>query len=449
MRKFILIFILFIFFVSCVDGATKIGLDRLNWSQSIDGIKFSNTTPESTTGTLYNDSGTLKFNGSAVATEAINIESYGAIGDNATDNSAAIQAAIDVGMEKHMPVYIPGGIFVTDSPLIIDYVGAVEIFGNSRTIGEQSGKSVIRYTGDGAAIRINQSTPGSYIYWGEFHDFILRGDLTNDGIYIDHMSEFMFDRIWFYEFDTAMDVDEMDIGHVRDCLFSKCTNAIFTNDLMAVTIDGNNFVEIGAVLRFNYANNINIINNHMEVFSIGILLQNSPINASFNTINIIGNNFLNGNEYDMESRIFKINTTNASNKIELDAVNFIGNRVLMWDADYQIEVDVSGTSGLTYGYISLITNKFGYVDKSVISTDTGELRWLTMNNRVYSDKPYMESSYGTQIGGIDHTYFDTMLYGPLRLANQSGNQKGDIWIDAATNKLKFYNGTAVETINSS
>ena len=33
MRKFILIFILFIFFISCVDGATKIGLDRINLSQ--------------------------------------------------------------------------------------------------------------------------------------------------------------------------------------------------------------------------------------------------------------------------------------------------------------------------------------------------------------------------------------------------------------------------------
>lgn len=37
MRKFILIFILFIFFISCVDGATKIGLDRLNWSQQLPG----------------------------------------------------------------------------------------------------------------------------------------------------------------------------------------------------------------------------------------------------------------------------------------------------------------------------------------------------------------------------------------------------------------------------
>jgi hypothetical protein len=37
MKKFILIFILFIFFISCVDGATKIGLDRLNWSQQLPG----------------------------------------------------------------------------------------------------------------------------------------------------------------------------------------------------------------------------------------------------------------------------------------------------------------------------------------------------------------------------------------------------------------------------
>lgn len=67
MKKLILILALALLLCSCVDGATKIGLDRLNWSQSIDGIKFSGTAPASTTGVLYNDSGTLKFNGTDVS----------------------------------------------------------------------------------------------------------------------------------------------------------------------------------------------------------------------------------------------------------------------------------------------------------------------------------------------------------------------------------------------
>lgn len=63
MKKFILILALALLLCSYADAATKIGLDRLNWSQSIDGIKFSGAAPATTTNALYSDGGTLKFNG--------------------------------------------------------------------------------------------------------------------------------------------------------------------------------------------------------------------------------------------------------------------------------------------------------------------------------------------------------------------------------------------------
>lgn len=69
MRKLILILALALLLCICADGATKIGLDRLNWSQRIDGIKFSGTAPTSSAGFLYNDSGNLKFNGSTICIE--------------------------------------------------------------------------------------------------------------------------------------------------------------------------------------------------------------------------------------------------------------------------------------------------------------------------------------------------------------------------------------------
>jgi len=61
MKKLLIGFIFIFILCGAVDGATKIGLDRLNWSQSIDGIKFSGISPSSTAGTLYSDSGTLTF----------------------------------------------------------------------------------------------------------------------------------------------------------------------------------------------------------------------------------------------------------------------------------------------------------------------------------------------------------------------------------------------------
>lgn len=374
---------------------------------------------------------------------------YGAVGDDTTDDSAAFQSALDAAMEDHVPLYIPGGIYLIESPLIIDNVGGVTMFGNSRTIGEQSGKSVIRYTGDGAAIRINQSTPNAYVYWVEFRDFALRGNVTNDGIYIDHLSEFLFERVWFYEFNTSVQADEMDIGTFRDCVFSKINNAIWTDDVLSVSFIGNNFCEIDNVLRFNVARSVNIMNNHMEVFLNGLLVQNSPSATAFNSINIIGNNFLNGDEYNMESRLMKINATNAANNIAIDAVHLSGNRVLMWDADYIIELDVSGTSGLTYGDAMMSGNKFEHIDKSVIVTDSGEFRWTVLDNRRDSGKPYIEGNWGLALGGFDKTYHDSQFFGPIRLGQNASTQAGDLWYDASANKLKFYNGAAVETVTSS
>jgi len=59
--------------VGCVDGATKIGLDRLNWSQSLpsgEGVKFSGTAPTSTINKVYMDDGKFSVNGSELVASA-------------------------------------------------------------------------------------------------------------------------------------------------------------------------------------------------------------------------------------------------------------------------------------------------------------------------------------------------------------------------------------------
>jgi hypothetical protein len=61
MRKLILVLALALLLCSCGDAATKIGLDRLNWSQSIDGVKFSGTAPTTMADVLYSDGGKIMF----------------------------------------------------------------------------------------------------------------------------------------------------------------------------------------------------------------------------------------------------------------------------------------------------------------------------------------------------------------------------------------------------
>jgi hypothetical protein len=52
---------------------------------------------------------------------------------------------------------------------------------------------------------------------------------------------------------------------------------------------------------------------------------------------------------------------------------------------------------------------------------------------------------------IDHATNSTALFGYLGLQQTDTDSavKGDVWYDASENKLKFFNGTAVETVTSS
>ncbi|MFA5408701.1 MAG: glycosyl hydrolase family 28-related protein [Bacilli bacterium] len=111
---------------------TKIGLDRLNWSQSIDGIKFSGTVPEVTAGTLYSNSGTLKFDGSKVIENfnIVNLIDYGTVGDGVEDDTDAILAAIAAMPTNGGILHVPPGLYRHTSQINFNKRG--KIIGASR-----------------------------------------------------------------------------------------------------------------------------------------------------------------------------------------------------------------------------------------------------------------------------------------------------------------------------
>ena len=95
MKKFILILALALLLCSYADAATKIGLDRLNWSQNIDGIKFSGTAPATTADVLYADGDELMFDGHQVAAGAYDviIKSVSGVGCFAYSQSGKLLAS--------------------------------------------------------------------------------------------------------------------------------------------------------------------------------------------------------------------------------------------------------------------------------------------------------------------------------------------------------------------
>ena len=144
--------------------------------------------------------------GSAVpfADQVVSIKDFGALGDSTSDDTDAIQAAIDDANNRSASVFIPSGVFVITRPLNV----------TAPCYGETASTSVIANRGDGDAFIVMTG------YHSFFRDFKVQGDCedvppatacrTRDGIVLminksygllrqtslDHVSFPIHRRIW-------------------------------------------------------------------------------------------------------------------------------------------------------------------------------------------------------------------------------------------------------------
>jgi hypothetical protein len=79
--------------------------------------------------------------------ESVSVKDFGAVGDGVTDDTAAIQAAIDYALTTGGICYIPAGVFAIASTIKIG--SGINLYGQA---GHLSSTSVLRYTGTGDAI---------------------------------------------------------------------------------------------------------------------------------------------------------------------------------------------------------------------------------------------------------------------------------------------------------
>jgi hypothetical protein len=104
---------------------------------------------------------------------AFNIVDYGAVGDDSTDDTAAIQSAADAATAANKSLYIPSGTYKITSAIIIGGVG-------SSVFGDSPRSSVIKNYGTGDALDLSQCN-----YYSTFENFSVDGSgnaASRDGI---------------------------------------------------------------------------------------------------------------------------------------------------------------------------------------------------------------------------------------------------------------------------
>lgn len=177
--------------------------------------------------------------------DLVSVNDFGVVGDGVTDDTAAFQAAID----SKKSLYIPDGIYLISSTLIITATDSLCIVGNNfGHVNDQTTGSVIKFTGlSSPAIRVQGGAIGAKIS-GLFLDI---QDSSSDG--------FDFGGAWYLKlqdcvvrnarYGVYLHYDTPDyfsgVAELTSCYFSKCTNGVKTSkvDINVVKVDNCTFFD--------------------------------------------------------------------------------------------------------------------------------------------------------------------------------------------------------------
>lgn len=194
--------------------------------------------------------------------ESVSVLDFGAVGDsngttgNGTDDTAAIQAAVDYANANGRSVFIPSGIYRVTAP--IDFTG---IQAKSEFIGESNFNTAV-FADFTSASKVavlslgNTTSPRAYV---AFKNFKILG-LNNaniSGIYTNFASEFTeLENVWVLNCENGFVIATDYYTKITRCQAWYCTNNGFQigYTIDAVSAPCNNVMLLGCEATFNTAN---------------------------------------------------------------------------------------------------------------------------------------------------------------------------------------------------
>lgn len=281
--------------------------------------------------------------------EAIYPEWFGAKGDGVTDDTAAIQAAIDsIDNTKGGVVSFSSGTYKISS--------AITITGNNvRLKGFHYHLPTIKCYAAEAGIFFAASS--GWIYSGGIENITIDGNnVATVGVQVTQGSEFTFYETlvmkcttgWKFKGGASLGVTPTGLVNLYNCGSSYNTVGVFFEDASKTVFTGGNFYSNTTNVQFAYANCISFRDVWFETFTGCFLLDHTSNYALANTIIVDGCYFLStsgGVSYDC--RIFKSTGDNDTYTATVEGFYFNNNHIYLTAAKYLFEVAWGATFSTT------------------------------------------------------------------------------------------------------
>lgn len=227
------------------------------------------------------------------------VRRYGAVGDNSTDNSVALQAAIDVCEYASIEMFVPAGVFLHASSLSITdaSLDGFRIRGvSSGDYGTSAGNaptrgSILKYTGAGTGITIDSGAATTSPKYVEIDGITFVGNSgADDGVLITRATWVRFSRCgWFGYSQTNGNAVRLTIGsgtftgaiRFYDCWWSSNERCVYAdtspiNILSFIRCDFHSNVYAfyhGATGASYYIRHLKFIDSHFEENDQDILIN--------------------------------------------------------------------------------------------------------------------------------------------------------------------------------